>query len=92
MNNEQKTSENPKGHAPLAGVSGSFFRRGEQIWKKKDNGKILLINMKEKGRHYDGDAHIFLRSDQFNQDYATAITEQEFNSLRKKHIDRLRRF
>lgn len=69
-----------------------FFKRVNQVWKKNSNGKILLINMKEKGHHYDGSAHIFLRSDQFNEDNATAISENEFNKLRKTHMDRLIRF
>lgn len=69
-----------------------FFQRGQQVWKVKSNGHILLINMREEGHHYDGDAHIFLRRDQFNQENAQAISEADFNKLRQKHLDRLKRF
>lgn len=69
-----------------------FFKRGHQTWKKKKNGKILLINQKEKNRHYDGDSHIFLETKQFNQEHATKISEGEFNQIRKKHLERVTRF
>lgn len=68
------------------------FKRGNQYWKKKADGRILMINTKAPGFHYDGDSHIFLMHDQFNQEGATAITEQEFNNIRKEHLKRLSTF
>ena len=37
MNNENKTSDNPKGHAPLAGVVARFFKKKLQAI----NGVVL---------------------------------------------------
>lgn len=73
-------------------VSSSFFQRGNQFWKKKSNGSILLINTKESVHHYDGNAHLFLNAKQFNQDGAIEITENEWKRIRDAHLSRLRRF
>jgi len=90
-----KTKTSLKPRKPACGktiVGSSFFKRGNQVWKKKSNGNILLINTKEAGHHYDGDAHLFLNTKQFNQDGATEITEQEWKRIRDAHLSRLRRF
>lgn len=73
-------------------TKSTFFLRGNQIWKKKINGDMLLINLQEKGHHYEGDSHIFLRRDQFNQVGAMPISEEEFCSLRDGHLNRLHTF
>ena len=79
-------------HEKSTDIKCSFFQRGNQVWKKNTNSEILLINTKKKGNHYDGDAHVFLNSKQFNQDFATEITEDEFNKIRNAHLLRLRKF
>ena len=73
-------------------MSSSFFKRGNQVWKRKSNGSILLINTKESGNHYEGDSHLFLHSNQFNQNGATEISEQEWKQIRDSHLLRLKRF
>lgn len=69
-----------------------FFKRGHQYWKINTNGQALLINTDEYNKHYDGDAHIFMRENEFLQDGAISITEEEFNAARDWHISRLKFF
>lgn len=57
-------------------ITSTFFQRGNQVWKKKSNG----------------DVHLFLNTNQFNQDGANEITEEHFDQIRNAHLSRLRRF
>lgn len=75
-----------------ASKNSTFFKRGNQFWKKKPNGSILLINTKTKGHHYDGDAHLFLNTNQFDQSGALEIPEKEWLQIRNAHLSRLRAF
>ena len=72
--------------------TSQYFKRGHQVWKKKPDGSILLINTKEKGHHYDGDSHLFLRHDQFYEKGATEISEDEWKKIRDAHLLRLKQF
>jgi len=47
MSNEKNTSENQQGHAPLAGVGGSYFRpktRGELAHKIKEGVPCEVVS------------------------------------------------
>ena len=72
--------------------TAKYYKRGNQYWKEKPDGNILMINLKEEGHHYDGDSHIFLKNSQFNTNGGIAITTSEFNKIRKEHLRRLLNF
>lgn len=69
-----------------------FFKRGHQYWKRNAKGQILLINTQVDNHAYDGDAHVFLNPNQFNQDNGTEITQEQFDTVRRAHVARLMEF
>lgn len=61
-----------------------YFKRGNQYWKEKSSGQILLINT-------ELNCHLFLKKGQFNnRTGASQIQKSDFDLIKKQHVRRLK--
>lgn len=79
----------------MAHIHQGFFKRGlYQYWHIKED-ETLLINLPEKGRHYNGDSTIFFHptdSPVFEHGGRIAISRKEFEEVKKKYLERVAKF
>lgn len=70
-----------------------YYKRGNQFWKhNRRTNEILMINLPAPNKHYNGDAHIFMKYSDFNEDGSQEITKYEFDKIREQHLKRLMDF